>query len=202
MVAVRGEGSRLVTGGVARLEPGAGVRAALISGRVRPGAAGSERVMDGAVRLTVGVRGVAAAVAAGRVIVVAGALRPMAVAGARVTAAGGWATGARGVATDGAAGRVIVVAGAVRSVTGARVTAVRVWTGWSDGAALGVLVGRGCITTGRGAVVGTGRGADWRVTAGAEGIRVTDGCGALTRDGSDCTRGADTAAEDRLEGAD
>ena len=134
--------------------------------------------MYGAVRLTVGVRGVAAA-------------------GWRATA-----TGARGVATDGAAGRVIVVAGAVRSVTGARVTAVRVWTGWGDGAALGVLVGRGCITTGRGAVVGTGRGADWRVTAGAEGARVTEGCGALTRDGSDCTRGADTAAEDRLEGAD
>ena len=119
MVAVRGEGSRLVTGGVARLEPGAGVRAALISGRVRPGAAGSERVMDGAVRL------------------------PM---------------------------------------SGARVTAVRVW---GDGAALGVLAGCGCMTTGRGAVVRTGCGADWRVTAGAEGARVTEGCGTLTRDGAD-----------------
>jgi len=111
VAAVRGEGSRLVTGGVARLEPDAGVRAALISGRVRPGAAGSERVMDGAVRLP---------------------------------------------------------------VSGARVTAVRVW---GDGAALGVLAGRGCMTT--------GRGAAWRVTAGAEGARVTEGCGGLTRDGAD-----------------
>jgi len=136
VAAVRGEGSRLVTGGVARLEPDAGVRAALISGRVRPGAAGSERVMDGAVRLTVG---------------------------------------ARGVAADGAAGSERVMDGAVRlPVSGARVTAVRVW---GDGAALGVLAGRGCMTT--------GRGAAWRVTAGAEGARVTEGCGGLTRDGAD-----------------
>jgi hypothetical protein len=41
------------------------------------------------------------------------------------------------------------------------------------------------MTTGRGAVVRTGCGADWRVTAGAEGARVTEGCGTLTRDGAD-----------------
>ena len=199
MVAVRGEGSRLVTGGVARLEPGAGVRAALISGRVRPGAAGSERVMDGAVRLTVGVRGVAAAGgratatgarglaadgAAGSERVMDGAVR-LTVGVRGVAAAGGraTATGARGLAADGAAGSERVMDGAVRlPMSGARVTAVRVW---GDGAALGVLAGRGCMTTGRGAVVRTGCGADWRVTAGAEGARVTEGCGALTRDGAD-----------------
>ena len=130
-----------------------------VRGVAADGAACSERVMDGAVRLTVGVRGVAAA-------------------GGRATA-----TGARGLAADGAAGSERVMDGAVRlPMSGARVTAVRVW---GDGAALGVLAGRGCMTTGRGAVVRTGCGADWRVTAGAEGARVTEGCGTLTRDGAD-----------------
>ncbi|HON47596.1 MAG TPA: hypothetical protein PLZ60_07595 [Kiritimatiellia bacterium] len=131
-----------VAGDVARLESVAGARVVLISGRVRVGAAGSERVTagrvwTGAARLVLGVRvttgalrlvsGVRVAGAAGSERVTVGrvwtgAMRLVsgvrAVTGAprlaspRVVAAGDWMTGARGVATDGVAGRVTT--GAVR----------------------------------------------------------------------------------------
>jgi len=166
-VAVRVGVSRRTTGDVSRPEPAEGVRSVRISGRVRTGAAESVRVTAGG--WTMGARGGATDGVAGRVM--AGAVRT--VPGVRVTVEGGGATGARGVATDGVAGRV--KAGAVRTVPGVRVTVAGGGEAWRVGAA-GAAAGRSQVTVGRGVVVRTGCGADWRVTAGA---------GALTRDGTD-----------------
>ena len=123
-----------VAGDVARLESVAGARVVLISGRVRVGAAGSERVTagrvwTGAARLVLGVR------------VTTGAPR---LASPRVVAAGDWMTGARGVATDGVAGRVWT--GVLRSVLGVRAADAGGWTTGARGVATDGVAGR--VTTG------------------------------------------------------